>query len=103
LARDTKFRKLKIRRSHMADEKDKKKKEDEKEEQGQTTLARFFGDVEEDIDTQVIDQAKQYAHRMLGRGKGRPMLNALERLEKKRRDEREKADKEKAEKEKQKK
>ena len=81
----------------MADEKkkdtQKEPKKPEKPEEGHT-LARFFGD-EKDMDTQVIDQAKQYAHRRLGKAQGRPVINALERLEKKRKDAKEAKEKDK--------
>jgi hypothetical protein len=66
----------------MGDKKDDKKKPDQ-----EGTLARFFGDDEKELNTQVIDKAKQFAHRRLGRTQGRPLIDALERLEKKRKEE----------------
>ena len=45
------------------------------------TLARFFGN--DEVPTGMIEVAKQYAHRQLGRVMGRPVINALDRLLKK--------------------
>jgi hypothetical protein len=80
----------------MTDEKKQETEEDRKEREereaekpGQTTLARYFGDEEEES-TRVIDHARHYARRLLGRGKSRALLNALERHEKQKKDEKDK-------------
>ncbi len=49
------------------------------------TLSHFLGD--DDLPTQNIDLAKQHALKNLGRTQGKRVVEALERLEKKKKEE----------------